>query len=297
MLVLGAFFLQQRRANRRLQEALSLLRESEARSNDLLNLSAGYVFLHDVGGRLLQVNAAAAQALGLPAVALVGRSLADFQPRRNRPEFEAYLTRLRKQGQDEGVLLMRAADGGHRHWRYSCRLTTPVDGRAHVVGNAVDVTAQVREARELQEQSVRDALTGSYNRRQLELFEAAHRAQGWGVVNIDLDHFKQVNDRQGHDRGDLVLIEFCRFLERHAAFGDAVVRMGGDEFALLLAGNDEARLEAVVTRLREAVDSAPCAFSLGSALRDGGESLSVTLSRADGRMYSVRAAARTSTPA
>jgi diguanylate cyclase (GGDEF)-like protein/PAS domain S-box-containing protein len=297
MLVLGAFFLQQRRANRRLQEALSLLRESEARSNDLLNLSAGYVFLHDVGGRLLQVNAAAAQALGLPAASLVGRSLADFQPRRNRPEFEAYLARLRKQGQDEGVLLMRAADGGHRHWRYSCRLTTPVDGRAHVVGNAVDVTAQVREARELQEQSVRDALTGSYNRRQLELFEAAHRAQGWGVVNIDLDHFKQVNDRQGHDRGDLVLIEFCRFLERHAAFGDAVVRMGGDEFALLLAGNDEARLEGVVTRLREAVDSAPCAFSLGSALREGGESLSVTLSRADGRMYSVRAAAPTNAPA
>jgi diguanylate cyclase (GGDEF)-like protein/PAS domain S-box-containing protein len=293
MLVLGAFFLQQRRANRRLHETLALLRESEARSNDLLNLSAGYVFMHDVGGRLLLVNPAAAQALGLPAVALVGRSLADFQPRRNRPEFEAYLTRLRKNGQDEGVLLMRAADGGHRHWRYSSRLTTPVDGRAHVVGNAVDVTAQVREARELQEQSLRDALTGSYNRRQLEVFEAAQQDKGWGVVNIDLDHFKQVNDRQGHECGDLVLIEFCRFLDRFAAFGDCVVRLGGDEFALLLAGDDEARLEATVARLREAVESAPCAFSLGSALREGGEALSATLARADGRMYSVRAANRT----
>ena len=99
-----------------------------------------------------------------------------------------HLARVRKQGQDEGVLLMRGADGGHRHWRYSCRLTTPVDGRAHVVGNAVDVTAQVRESRELQEQSVRDALTGSYNRRQLDLFELANREVGWGVVNLDLEN-------------------------------------------------------------------------------------------------------------
>jgi len=94
-----------------------------------------------------------------------------------------------------------------------------------------------------------------------------------------------------------LLIEFCRFLERQVAFGDSVVRLGGDEFALLIGGADEARLESVVTRLREAADSAPCAFSLGSAVREDGETLSATLSRADGRMYSVRAAARTGAPA
>jgi len=292
LLALGAYFLQQRRASRRTQQTLSLLRESEARALDLLNLSAGYVFLHDVRGRLLLVNPAAAQALGMPAMALVGRSLADFQPRRSRQDFDAYLTRLRRNGQDEGVLLMRAADGSHRHWRYSSRLTTPTDGRAHVVGNAVDVTAQVRETRELHEQSVRDALTGSYNRRHLEAFESAQREAGWAVVGIDLDHFKEVNDLKGHDQGDLVLIEFSRFLDRRTGPGDAVVRLGGDEFALLLAGADEARLAAVVERLRADAELAPCAFSLGAALREGGEALAATLARADGHMYSVRAATR-----
>src|SRR4249919_3329679 len=95
LLALGVFFLQQRRANRELQQTLTLLRESEARALDLLNLSAGFVFLHDVSGRLLLVNPAVAQALGISAEALVGRSLADFQPRRSRPDFEAYLQRVR----------------------------------------------------------------------------------------------------------------------------------------------------------------------------------------------------------
>jgi len=297
LLVLGAFFLQQRRANARLRQTLSLLRESEARALDLLNLSAGYVFLHDVSGRLLLVNPAVAQALGLAAEALVGRSLADFQPRRSRVDFEAYLRRLREQGQDEGVLLMRAADGSHRHWRYSSRLSTPADGRAHVVGNAVDVTAQVRETRELHEQSVRDALTGSYNRRHLEAFEANNAGGGWCTISIDLDHFKQINDSQGHDRGDQVLIEFCRFLGRRSDPGDSVVRLGGDEFALLLAGTDAARLEAVVGRLRRDVAMSPCEFSLGVARREGDEALAATLARADGEMYSVRAATRSSSPA
>jgi diguanylate cyclase (GGDEF)-like protein/PAS domain S-box-containing protein len=297
LIVLGLFFLWQRRANRELKQALALLRESEARTLDLLNLSAGYVFLHDVRGRLLLVNPATAQALGQSAAALIGRSLADFQPRRSRRDFDAYLERVRRQGQDEGVLLMRASDGSHRHWRYSSRLTTPEDGRAHVVGNAVDVTAQVRETRELHEQSVRDALTGSYNRRHLEAFEASNGDSAWSAVTVDLDHFKQVNDREGHDRGDLVLIQFSRFLDRHAGAGDAVVRLGGDEFALLLAGGGQQRLDEVLERLRQNAAQAPCEFSIGGAAREAEESLAATLARADGRMYSVRAAARTSAPA
>jgi diguanylate cyclase (GGDEF)-like protein/PAS domain S-box-containing protein len=297
LLVLGAFFIQQRRSNRQLHSTLALLRESEARALDLLNLSAGFVFLHDLRGRLLLVNPATAQALGLPADALVGRSLGDFQPRRSRADFEAYLERLQTEGEVQGVFLVRAADGVHRHWRYSSRLSAPKDGRAHVVGNAVDVTDQVQEARVLQEQNLRDALTGSYNRRHLDAFESAQREQGWAAIGIDLDHFKQVNDQQGHDQGDQVLIEFSRFLDRRAGLGDAVVRLGGDEFALLLAGADVQRLEAVVEGLRRDVERAPCAISMGAALREGGETLAATLARADGQMYSVRAATRTNVTA
>ena len=144
---------------------------------------------------------------------------------------------------------------------------------------------------------MRDPLTGSFNRRQLEAFESAHRTGGWSAISVDLDHFKQINDSHGHDHGDQVLVEFCRFLVQRAGFDDVVVRLGGDEFALLLAGADEARLAGLVARLREDAGLAPCGFSLGAALREGDEAITATLARADGEMYSVRAATRSASPA
>ncbi len=292
LIVLAGFYYLQRRSNQRLRAAMALLRESEARAHDLLNMSSGFVFLHDAKGRLLLVNPAAAQALGESAEAMVGRSLQDFQPRVGREAFAGYLSRVRDQGQDQGVFLVRAGSGEHRHWRYSSRLSLPQDGRAYVIGNAVDVTAQVQETRALHEQNLRDALTGCYNRRQLDVFEGAQGARGWGVVTMDLDHFKQVNDSHGHDRGDQVLIEFVRFLSERVRLGDAVVRLGGDEFVVLLTSGEQAILHATAERLRDDAHAAPCVFSVGESLRQGTEALSETIARADAAMYAARAAVR-----
>lgn len=293
LLVLGSFLLWQRRSNRRLTATLALLRESEARSMDLLNLSAGFVFLHDTEGRLLLVNPAAAQALGRTADFLVGRLLQDFQPRAGREGFEAYLERVRTRGEDQGDFLVRSGEGDHRHWRYSSRLSAPQHGRAYVVGNAVDVTDQVQHTRALHEQSMRDALTGSYNRRHLEVFEGSHHpAERWAAITVDLDHFKQVNDTQGHDRGDQVLIDFAQYLLQRVRGGDSVVRLGGDEFVVLLARADAAALQAIASRLRQDCAAAPCAFSTGIALRLEHESLAGTIARADAAMYAERASVR-----
>ena len=282
-------FLLQRRYNRRLSAAMARLRESESRAHDLLNLSAGFVFLHDAEGRLLLVNPATAQALGQPAGSLVGRALQEFQPRAGRDGFEDYLARVQARGEDQGEFLVRSGDGDHRHWRYSSRLSAPQDGRAYVVGNAVDVTDQVRQTRALHEQSVRDALTGCYNRRHLEIFEASHPAAvNWATITVDLDHFKQVNDSQGHDRGDQVLIEFAQFLGERVRESDAVVRLGGDEFVVLLAEADLQTLRATEGRLRTDAAAASCGFSLGSALRQDRETLAATIARADADMYAAR---------
>jgi diguanylate cyclase (GGDEF)-like protein/PAS domain S-box-containing protein len=293
LLVLGAFLLLQRRSNRRLQSTLALLRESEAQANDLLNLSAGFVFLHDLRGRLVRVNPAAAQALGQPVEALVGRLLQDFQPRVSRDGFAEYLHRVQVQGEDQGVFLVRSGEGDNRHWRYSSRLSAAHDGRAYAVGHAVDVTDQVQQTRVLHEQSVRDALTGTYNRRQLEICENSHPGdRPWAAISVDLDHFKQVNDTQGHDRGDLVLMDVARFLLERVRATDVVIRLGGDEFVVLLPFASAEMLRASVERLLGDAPQAPCAFSVGSALRAEDEPLSATIARADAAMYAARAIAR-----
>jgi diguanylate cyclase (GGDEF)-like protein/PAS domain S-box-containing protein len=288
--VLAAFFVQQRLSNRRLTSALAKLRESESQAQDLLRLSTGFVFLHDLSGSLLLVNPAAAHALGRAPDELAGRRLAEFL---DEPEstWTEYAARIESEGLAEGVLRVRTIDGV-RFWRVSSQRTAPREARAYVVGNAVDVTAQVRQTDALREQTERDALTGCWNRRKLESFEDTHEADGWAAIAIDLDHFKRINDTEGHERGDRVLIGIADFLHERARATDAVVRLGGDEFVLLLPGADAAHADALCARLREDATQAPCAFSVGAAARDGTEPLVETIARADAAMYAARSLAR-----
>lgn len=291
--VLGVFYALQRRSNRRLRTAMAALRESEARATDLLLSNQGYVFLHDSAGRLTLVNPATADALGAPPSVLVGRPLLEFVPESRREDLAAYLRRVELEGHDEGTMLIRRRDGVERYWRFTSRRSDPAGAAPYVICTAVDVTAQTTQAETLREQSVRDALTGSYNRRRLESFEAEHGPhERWGVVCIDLDHFKRINDVHGHERGDQVLIAFAQFLGARVREGDAVVRAGGDEFVVLIAEADEAAVARLVRRLHEDAAAAPCAYSLGSAVRADGEPLAATLARADEAMYALRHASR-----
>ena len=92
----------------------------------------------------------------------------------------------------------------------------------------------------LRQQSIRDPLTGLYNRRYMEqaLERELHRAtrhnRTVSVAMLDLDRFKPINDRFGHDAGDMVLQEIARFLNTNLRSEDIVCRYGGDEFALIL---------------------------------------------------------------
>lgn len=288
LLVLATFLVLQQRAYRRLRVAMRAARESEARASELLRLSTGYVFLHDLEGRVLLANPAVATALDVPKGRLVGRDFRGFVAPGAQADFEDYLTRVRREGHAEGMLRIRRSDGTERCWRYGNRLSQESAGEVYVVCHAVDVTDQLAEAERLRASSERDPLTGAWNRRHLAAFERAHGAARWAVVAFDLDRFKQVNDTHGHEHGDRLLIEFAHFLQQHAGSRDAVVRIGGDEFLLLLAEADEQALSVMLGRLRQAEFDSPCAYSMGAAWREGGEMLADTRARADASMYESR---------
>jgi len=118
---------------------------------------------------------------------------------------------------------------------------------------------QLRDA--LRNQSIRDALTGLYNRRYLDeiLGREARRAvrstQGLGVLMLDLDNFKKFNDTYGHDAGDAVLCETAAFLLKSVRTEDFVCRFGGEEFIVILPAADlkttQARAQRIRSKLRE----------------------------------------------
>ena len=197
----------------------------------------------------------------------------------------------------EVELELRRADGAVRTVLDTTYATRDAQtGEVYYYGVIVDITARKRAADDLVQQSLRDPLTGCYNRRYLSTLErraSAHPGESWGCIIIDIDHFKQFNDRFGHQAGDRALVKMARFLMRHVRAEDAVVRLGGDEFVVLLAEADGERVQQVVDRLqRSALRSAPVEFSLGWAVRYPRENLTKVLGRADKNLLAVRVVAR-----
>jgi diguanylate cyclase (GGDEF)-like protein len=133
-------------------------------------------------------------------------------------------------------------------------------------GIAVDIGARKREEERLRKEAVTDPLTGIMNRRmfrrtlQEHIDRSLDEGGGFGLLLIDIDWFKGVNDRYGHVAGDMVLRHFVQICDMALGHQGVVARLGGDEFAVLLpgAGLDESR--AVGEKLRRTVVKSPCLF-------------------------------------
>lgn len=288
LIVLAVFFVQQRRTNALLRSAFAKLHASQAQTQDLLQLSASYVFLLDVEGRIQRANPAVAFALGRSPKALIGMPFSHFLGATGPLLMADFLGRLTALRDDECVLPVHDVQGRERQWRLASRMSEPKGGVRYIVVNGVDVTEQVHQTEILLEQSLRDALTGCFNRRYLDDFERRRRDANWAAIAVDLDRFKDINDAQGHERGDQVLQDIARFLSAHVRSEDAVVRLGGDEFVVLLTQCDQEQLQRLTGRLRQDAANAACGFSMGAALREGRETLAATLARADAAMYSEK---------
>ena len=153
-------------------------------------------------------------------------------------------------------------------------------------------------------ESLHDPLTGLYNRRGFDEHLSASISRsvryGWsfGLVLIDLDEFKAINDRIGHQGGDAVLRDVGERIRHGLRAGDMAARVGGDEFALLLHVDQPSAIDVILERLREPVDvgeADPVAFTAGLAMCPDEASTVDELYRvADQRLYGAKAAPRPS---
>lgn len=154
--------------------------------------------------------------------------------------------------------------------------------------------------RQLSELASLDPLTGAANRRMLKVdMEKSIKAVRQGaepctLAVLDLDHFKQVNDRHGHQTGDQILMDFARIVQQSMRRTDRLYRYGGEEFVLLLpqtsADNAALALEKLLSSVREALKAPdrPVTVSIGAATLHTGEEAADLLNRADMALYQAK---------
>lgn len=173
------------------------------------------------------------------------------------------------------------------------------DGKRAVAWVTRNITRQYELQQRLLRQSETDQLTGLYNRR--FFFEHCQPLRAGdapcGLIMLDIDHFKQINDRYGHQQGDRALLRFSSCIDALLRADDLFVRSGGEEFLILLPRIDEAGLQQMAEQIRAAVEALPAdpvaiTVSLGTTLVQPEEEINQALARADEWLYRAKRAGR-----
>ncbi|WP_264064457.1 sensor domain-containing protein [Mycolicibacterium hippocampi] len=260
----------------------------------------------DTSGTALQVNSALCDLLACSVEDLVGSDFGRFIHPEDLPAAEAdrmALVRDREQVSSEGRYVR--LDGRTIWMQRNAVLVPHAQGADDViVAQFQDITARKRAEAELARMAVTDPLTGLNNRHALEECVRHHRdtelGASVGIIFVDLDGFKEVNDAHGHMAGDAVLIEAATRLAAVVPAPASVYRLGGDEFVVVVpSAESETVVSRLATLLGEAMDGryeaavvpVTLAASVGSTYGPAAE-IERLLRIADSNMYQHKARRR-----
>ncbi len=285
------------------------LERSEERLRRIVHSADEGIWEIDAEARTTFVNPKMAEMLGITIEDMLGQPVTDFMDDEGRDILESNLAR-RRQGISERLeFKFIRADGSVLWTTLSASALFDSDG---IYQGALAMVSDMSERRESAEQIWHqanfDGLTDLPNRHMFmdRLAQEIKKVQRSGgllaLLFIDLDHFKEVNDRFGHARGDALLVEAARRIKSCVRAADTLARLGGDEFTVILSGleqtNSVERIAQDIIRNLSAVfmleqEQALVSASVGIALypADAG-SVDDLLSHADQAMYAAKHAGR-----
>ena len=252
------------------------MRESEAGYRMIAEYSSDLIFSLKVDGTIRYVSPSCRQ-MGYAPEQLIGRNCASLiAPGHLGAASEAHLRSLGMGGETNRFeYLAVMASGEHRWAETHARLIVDDDGHPDGILSIVrDIHDQKLVELKLSEAALVDSLTGLGNRlayrNTVERRDPQAGDIGACVAMLDIDHFKMVNDRYGHDAGDVVLQGFADVARRIVREGDMVARLGGEEFAIFFPDTALAQALAICDRLRS---------ELGATIfRAGTNAIAVTVS-------------------
>jgi diguanylate cyclase (GGDEF)-like protein/PAS domain S-box-containing protein len=294
---------------RRIAERSSELKASEARLRSFFQVAQDAVVVIDEHGRIEEFNPAAERMFGYRAEEMVGGTVNRLMPDAFATVHDTFLQQKRpsdfhRMGRGREII-GRRADGSEFPIEVNVG-THHSDGRMVHVGLMRDITQRKEKEQRLTRLATTDSLTGLLNRRAfLEAGEAMMAERGHKpltVLMLDADRFKSVNDTHGHAAGDEVLKCLARIVAGSARADDAVGRLGGEEFAVLLhntgveGGTNLA--ERMLKSIREVqvdlADDLKIGFtvSIGISSTATAHDLSTLLSQADTALYAAKNSGR-----
>jgi len=220
----------------------------------------------------VEFNRAGELIEGIDAASVVGRRLTEVFPGLAKMGLMEALQRVWLTGHSERLSPAYCENGPRSGWRENWIYRVP---SGEVVAVFQDVTERVQAEQRVEYLTVHDALTGLYNRRHLEQVVSQLDVEAVVPVSVvfgDANGLKLANDAFGHEAGDRLLVNIAKVLQACSRSDDIIVRMGGDEFVVIMPGVREGEAAEAVVRMRRAFDEAPAdpvrvSLALGSSTR------------------------------
>ena len=236
------------------------LQKSEEKYRSLIESTDDSIYLVDRNYRYLYMNKKHMMRMGFSRVNYAGFAYSEFHSPEETKDFTEKVSRVFETGE-----AARHEHLSRRDNRCFLRTLSPVvDAEGKVIAvNVVskDVTELKQMEQKLRTLSVTDELTGLYNRRgffimveQLLKLTKRHK-KGIFMLYADVDNLKEINDKLGHQEGDLALIDTANILKTTYRDTDIVARLGGDEFVVIPVGGAGDNVELITGRLQENLES------------------------------------------
>lgn len=296
------------------------LREKNQILDNILNNVDAFVYMKDRQFRYKYANPKTAALFGCQAEEMVGKTDSEIMPESIAETFKTMDSLVFESAQrQEGEENFRHPDGDmHYYWSVKVPLANEEGEIDSYLGFSTDVTElsilrnklearveqEIKARLEQEKLAITDPLTALYNRLktdaelELERKRASRSGESFGLMLLDIDFFKRINDTYGHPLGDRVLIDIAKILKNSVRETDIVGRWGGEEFLVICPQSAIEGLEVLAEKIRRRIeshdfpDSSKVTISIGISCYQPEETISTLLSRTDAALYLAKESGR-----
>ncbi|ERT69275.1 MULTISPECIES: sensor domain-containing diguanylate cyclase [Cetobacterium] len=270
-----------------------IMEKSEYKLVTMLDTVQDFIFYLDSKGRIEYFNESYANYLGKSYLEIIGKKESEFFPKKMAEKCEIN----NRKALENGNFYEEEKFQGRWYQTFKSRVDLGND-KYGILGMIKEITDSKKKTLDLKEKVYKDLLTGLYNRNFYEekinkLLENKKNTI-FSMMILDIDKFKEINDNNGHDIGDLVLKKISEILKRNVRkSNDFIIRIGGDELSIIIDGTLE-DLEKIYERIQKDLEKENLSndlkfsVSVGMAERYENESLNSLYKKADIELYKMK---------